>query len=57
MEQDKKYQKRYLAQMIVETGGWTTDAPESIESRMIFSDELLDKTMVELFRATYPVLV
>jgi hypothetical protein len=57
MELDQKYKKRHLAQMIVETGGWTIDVPESIGSRMIFSDDVLDKTMVESFRATYPVLV
>jgi hypothetical protein len=57
MEQDKKYQKRYLAQTIVETAGWTMDMPETMESRMIFSDDVSDRRFVEVIRTIYPVLV
>lgn len=57
MEQNENYRQRHLAQELIETEGWTKDTPESLESRMIFSDRISDKTMITALRATYPVLV
>ena len=57
MELDEQYRKRNIAQMLIETSGWTTDAPEYVESRVVFSEKVLDSKQVEAIRAVYPALV
>ena len=57
MELDERYRKRNLALMLIETGGWTADVPEHVESRVVFSEKVLDSTQVEARHSVYPALV
>ena len=53
MELDKRYKKRHLAMMLIESDGWIKDIPDTIESKLIYSDGLLDNDSSDTIHRLY----